>query len=129
MKKFLITGMAAGGVGAAAVLFFFDPNRVPIYPVCMFHEVTGLDCPGCGSLRAMHELLHGHLIAALHLNLFLVISLPLFGWFAFRCLWPGLNGKPVPTIRPLWIWLYVGAWIAWGVLRNLPIPLFAAFAP
>ncbi len=46
---------------AGIVLFCFDPERCGFYPICIFHQSTGLLCPGCGSLRAMHQLLHGHL--------------------------------------------------------------------
>lgn len=119
----------AGGLAVAAVLFFFNPSRVPIYPVCEFHEITGLDCPGCGSLRAMHQLLHGHLVIALHLNLFLVLSLPLYAWLGFRMVWQEFKGGRPVTIRPAWFWTYMALWLAFGILRNLPMPLFAAFAP
>jgi hypothetical protein len=36
-----------------------------------------LPCPGCGSLRAAHQLLHGNLSAAWALNKALLIGLPL----------------------------------------------------
>lgn len=129
MKTTAFTGAAAGGFAAALVLFFFDPARAPIYPVCPFHELTGLACPGCGSLRALHALLHGHWVVALHFNLLFVISLPLFAWFAFRYAWSKIRGGPGVAIRPFWLWLYAAAWIAFGILRNLPFPLFASLAP
>src|SRR5260370_36721099 len=61
---------------AGLILFLFDPNRYPFYPVCAFHKVTGLLCPGCGSLRAMHQLLHRHLAIAFHFNPLLITTLP-----------------------------------------------------
>lgn len=125
-------GLASGlmiGLAVAMVLFFCDPARVPIYPVCFFHRVTGLDCPGCGSLRALHELLHGNLAAALHFNAFLVLSLPVFAWLGFRFSAPGMKNEPVPAFRPVWLWLYLSAFLTFGILRDLPVPLFAAFAP
>ncbi len=60
---------------AAAVLFQFDPSRSAFYPGCMFHRMTGLLCPGCGSLRACHQLLHGHWAAAFHDNPLLILTL------------------------------------------------------
>jgi len=117
------------GLAVAAVLFFCDPVRVPIYPVCLFHQVTGLDCPGCGSLRALHELLHGNLAAALHFNAFLVLSLPVFAWLGFGFVWRELHQQPAMKIRPVWLWVYLAAFVTFGLLRDLPVPLFAAFAP
>ena len=129
MKKLLITAGFIGGAGAALVLYFFDPASVRIYPVCMFHQLTGLDCPGCGGLRAAHELLHGHVVAALHLNLLLVLSLPLFAWLGVRFLQGELRSRPQLTFRPVWVWVYLAAWVTFGIVRNLPVHLLASFAP
>lgn len=40
------------------VLFVVDPARHRVTPRCPIRTVTGFDCPGCGGLRAVHELLH-----------------------------------------------------------------------
>ena len=63
---------------AATVLFLFDPGQHGFYPRCGFHALTGWDCPGCGGLRAAHQLLHGHVAAAWALNP-LVLLLPVPG--------------------------------------------------
>ena len=68
--------LAAGLLGAAAVLFFFDPAIVRFYPRCPLHSLTGLDCPACGGLRAAHLLLHAQVRAAFALNPFLFFALP-----------------------------------------------------
>ncbi len=65
--------LLAGGV----VLFFFDPATTGFYPPCLFTTVFGRACPGCGSLRAVHQLLHGNLRAAWALNPMLTIVGPL----------------------------------------------------
>ena len=118
------------GFAIAVVLFVCDPSRVPIYPVCTFHRLTGLDCPGCGTLRAAHQLLHGNLSAALHFNALFVLSLPLLAWVGFRLVRRTRSDRPAtPAVRSKWIWWYVAAWIAFGVLRDLPLPFFASFAP
>jgi len=125
----LAAGVASTAVIAVTLLFLCDPARVPIYPVCQFHQWTHLDCPGCGSLRAMHALMHGNIGAALHLNFLLVLSLPAFGWLAFRFVERWVRGLPPLQIRPFWCWFYAGMWLLFGVLRNLPGPFFGSFAP
>jgi hypothetical protein len=118
------------GLAIAVILFVCDPSRVPIYPVCTFHRLTGLDCPGCGTLRAAHQLLHGHLAEALRFNALFVLSLPLLAWVGFRLARRSISGRPAtPAVRTSWIWWYVAAWIVFGVLRDLPLPFFASFAP
>ena len=62
---------------AASVLFFFDPAVYGFYPPCLFKTIFGHACPGCGSLRAMHQLLHGNVAAAWAMNKPIVVGLPL----------------------------------------------------
>lgn len=123
--------LLAGGIvvcaAGAAVYFLLDPTRVAIFPPCLFHEITGLDCPGCGAQRALHQLLHGNVIAAIRLNAMFVLSLPLLGWVGARFLVGYCTNTPV-NFRFRWWGLYIAAWIAFGILRNLPIAPFAWFA-
>jgi uncharacterized protein DUF2752 len=111
--------LAGAGSLALAILFFFDPARVPIYPLCVFHQLTGLDCPGCGSLRALHALLHGRLVEALHFNALTIASLPLLAWAAIRFARSRFADGPSFDVRPFWLWLYLSAWIVFGILRLL----------
>jgi hypothetical protein len=111
------------GVPAGFVLFRFDPSRWAFYPTCQFHRVTGLQCPGCGSLRALHQLLHGRVAAAFHFNALLVVCLPCLAWWAARMLMRLWRRQPLADgIRPAWLWCALTATLAFGVLRNLPLP-------
>jgi hypothetical protein len=64
-------------VALVIVLFVFDPTDSWFYPPCLFKTIFGAQCPGCGSLRAMHQLLHGNVAAAWALNKPIVFGLPL----------------------------------------------------
>ena len=55
--------LALGGL-VAAVWFRLGLPR----PVCLFHEWTGLPCPGCGSTRMLERLLSGDVVGALAWN-------------------------------------------------------------
>ena len=115
-------------IAVCAALFLFDPAEHAFYPQCFFHQATGLHCPGCGGLRAAHQLLHGHLLTALHLNGLAVLSLPLFvallgREFAGRR--RGVSSRPFVTGRI--IWCFVGILLLFTVLRNLAA--FAFLAP
>ena len=91
--------LVAGGVLAAtAYVAFVDPNQPGHFPLCPFKEITGLDCPGCGGLRAVHALTHGDLGTALDQNLLvtvLVLPLAVAAWVAWvlRCR-PGRAAAP-----------------------------------
>ena len=115
---------------AALVLFCFDPRQYHFYPVCFFHQTTGLLCPGCGALRAMHQLLHGHLAAAFRFNPVLIASLPFVFWAGARFALQKARHQPLSlSLRPAWLWLILAAVLVISVLRNLPGPLFALLRP
>ena len=113
------------------VLFVFNPADGSFYPPCLFHELTGLYCPGCGSLRAAHQLLHGNLPAAFGLNPMLVLSLPFLGyWFISRYVHAGRNRNSAGFIIPAFmIWLILLIIVSYWILRNLPFYPFTLLAP
>lgn len=71
---FAVIGLTVAVLGLGGVLFFCDPTQHVFYPVCLFHAMTGLDCPGCGATRAAYQLLHGHLLRALRDNALIQIG-------------------------------------------------------
>ncbi|RYP84971.1 DUF2752 domain-containing protein [Nocardioides guangzhouensis] len=90
--------------------------------------MTGLWCPGCGSLRAVNDLTHGDLPAAASSNLVLVLALPLVAaiWLAWlRRSWTGAPRRTtgVPTAL---VWLVVVPVLVFSVARNLPFGAWLA---
>lgn len=129
-SKLPLLVLGAAGIPLAlvgAVLFFFDPCRYHIYPTCLFHETTGLLCAGCGSTRALHELLHGHLATAFRFNPLLIASLPFLVWIGARQTIRKARNQPAALyIKPKWLWLVLGVLIAFTIVRNIPAMPFAS---
>ncbi len=116
--KWVVVG--AAGVAGIAVLFWFDPAQGGFYPVCMFHRTTGLLCPGCGGLRALHQMLHGHFAAAFQLNPLIFIGLPAAVVLGMRWLDSRVrNQKTARPIRTAWLWAGLLLLVAFGIGRNL----------
>ena len=67
----------AGTAAAVGYLAAVDPNSPGHYPVCPLKALTGYDCPGCGMLRATHDLAHGNIAGALDHNVLMVALVPL----------------------------------------------------
>ena len=78
VKRAIVIATFVVVVGSAIfLLFMLNPSQSPIFPRCPMLATTGLYCSGCGSLRALHQLLHGHFFAALALNPLMVVTLPI----------------------------------------------------
>ena len=113
--------LTAIGLGTAAVVFFFDPATNAFYPVCQFHRLTGLNCPGCGMTRALYALLHGNFSAALQDNALFVLTLGTLalrgGWF----LWNNFYRRSTGEIFPAkFLWPLLAVALTFTILRNLP---------
>lgn len=103
------------------MVFFFNPSTHGFYPVCMFHKVTGWNCPGCGATRSFYALLHGHFQMALKDNAFFIFCLGAMSvrgaWFAQRKFFD----KPAGHFFPAnWLWPLLIVALIFSVLRNLP---------
>lgn len=115
--------LAAGALAASAitVLALINPSEPGHYPLCPFRAMTGFDCPGCGSLRALHDLATGHPLSALDHNALTVLAVPFMvlawaGWLRRSAL--GLR-RPAP--QPRWVVLTLLALVVvWWIVRNLP---------
>jgi hypothetical protein len=114
---------AAGAVGLAALaLHVRDPHRDGAWGSCPFRLLTGLDCPGCGSLRAVHDLTGLDLVGAASSNLLLVAMVPLavlvWGRWVARA-WRG-GTRPLLSLRTPVVTAALAVVLAFAVLRNLP---------
>lgn len=116
----LATAFAVAGVAALGVLFFFDPAISQLFPPCPIHWSTGLYCPGCGSLRAMHLLLHGNFMGAIKMNPLMVASLPVMALLLIRPRWAYFKWLP---------WAAFIILIVYGIFRNIQLWPFELLAP
>lgn len=114
-RHYLWLGLAGGF--AAAVYFALDPAAHGWMPKCLFHTLTGYECPGCGSQRMLHALLHGDLAGAWRFNAFLLCSLPLLALYVYADLHPGRLNRLL--YHPVLVTSYVLLLAAWAIGRNL----------
>lgn len=106
---------------AAGIYFIFDPSEYVWFPKCVFHELTGLECPACGSQRAVHAILHGSVLEGLRLNPFIVISIPyaigLIIILIFKT--PFTARLRSKLLHPFVVYTYCFIFVAWWIVRNL----------
>ncbi len=112
---------------AVAVLLIFgfiyyaiDPSASTVFPRCAFLSLTGYKCPGCGTQRAIHALMHGNVVEAFKYNALLLVSIP---WIAL-CLYGETQRTRNPRLyarinAPLLMWIFLVLTVLWWLLRNI----------
>src|SRR5688572_5675450 len=115
-------------MAGAAYLFVFEPGKSGFFPACPFRLLTGFTCPGCGTTRALHQILHGDFAAAFMLNPLLLLGLPFvllallrYSVIVLRGGVPRPNALPAPYIYALFV-VIVSFW----VFRNTPFYPFVS---
>lgn len=125
-RTLMWAALTAAGLLAGAALYLFNPAESRLFPPCPFHALTGWQCPGCGSLRAAHCLLHGEFIAAFRLNPLMLLFSPFVAYGLLAGLWNSTFTKPLPVVRlpARWIWAILIVIVLYGIARNLPFMPF-----
>ena len=102
--------------------YFVNPtaNGHPLQ--CPWHLLTGTRCPACGTQRALHALVHGHVAQSLSYNYFFILSIPyalivvLVSWYNFN---HRLDGLKRIAFHPITLRAYVVLFFVWWIGRNL----------
>lgn len=129
--RYALAAMAAASAGAGVwLLRAFDPNAPGnLFLPCLFRQFTGLYCPGCGTTRALHALVHGDLGGFIAMNPLLAVVAP--GLLVVTAHGMGYRLRLPPALMDVllgarfWLILIFGYWVA----RNLPWWPFSWLAP
>jgi hypothetical protein len=115
-------------IAGAVYLFVFEPGKSGFFPACPFRLLTGFTCPGCGTARALHQILHGHFDTAFTLNPLLILAIPflLFAFMRYSVIVmrggvPRRNALPAPYIYAIFF-IILSFWI----FRNTPFYPFVS---
>jgi hypothetical protein len=114
------------GIAATAfvltLLYQFNPVETAYSPKCIFHVMTGLNCPGCGMQRFLHAFMHGNFLEAIQYNYILIFLIPYLLFFGTeRFLLSGERQERWKTIiegRAMTIILMIIA-PSWFIIRNV----------
>jgi hypothetical protein len=118
---FVVVVLGATAIGAGTMVFFFNPSTHGFYPVCLFHSLTGLNCPGCGMTRALYALLHGDFRLALKDNVLFLASIAGLAAWSARYFFLKMRNQPATfLLPPKLLWTFLGLAVVFAVLRNLP---------
>ncbi len=118
-------------IGLAFFYFMVNPSGVDYLPKCPLYTTTGIYCPGCGSQRATHDLLHLNFKGVMRHNLLYLLALIFLGYHAVIRIankflnkhWKSLLNHPK---TPLVVLVII---ILFWILRNLAFAPFNWLAP
>ncbi len=117
LKKILLAVLA---LSVTAFYFFWNPTENHFLPSCLFKNITGFYCPGCGGQRAFHAILHGDFTEAFHDNFLIFIIIPI----AFYKIILEMNGsasKDVFILGRKRIWIFLSLLFFFTIIRNVPL--------
>ena len=108
--------------------FYYNPSYSNFFPRCIFHSLTNLDCPGCGSQRAIHALLNGNVLAAADYNLLVILFLPFLGYSAIAAIANAFFHRSWNQnifYSPAFVKIVLLVVLLFWILRNIPLGPFS----
>lgn len=110
-------------LGVAFIACIYHPSTPVKMISCPFREVTRFYCPGCGTIRALTQLIQGNIFKAISHNIFAVLFFPLLVWTILSNISIVLTGKPLPKLElpSKYIWVIFWMLILFTVGRNVPL--------
>lgn len=119
VKVIAITMACILAVVSAALFISFIGRGIP----CFFNDITGLQCPSCGSTRAAIALLRLDFKRAFSLNAMFPLEFGyIFYLYALLCINYIKKGRPSFTSPSGLAWIDYSAlvlFIGWGIVRNI----------
>lgn len=116
-NKLIKTGLA----GVVCLAYYFLLTHFNIGIPCLFHEITGLLCPGCGITRMIVSISHLDFVSAFYYNPVIFVSSPLILYFVIRLYISWLTSKPykLNLFENILLYMIIATLIIFGIIRNL----------
>jgi len=131
-KKYILYIVAIPAVLGLLVYFFnYSPGESGFFLKCPLKHFIGIYCPGCGSQRALHSLLHLEFGKVASLNFLFLPALGVFIYNLFVRIYNHFSQKQLvnylykPNFPKVVLAIVIIFWIA----RNIPIKPFSFLAP
>ena len=93
----------------------FTAFKIP----CLFFEITGLSCPGCGITRMLTQFLQFKFDKGVAFNYFLGFTLPVVVFIILMMSYYYIYNKKYSKWFNALLFVYLIALILWGIVRNI----------
>ncbi|WP_128332002.1 DUF2752 domain-containing protein [Apibacter sp. HY039] len=129
IKLFLILCL---GIVLLSLYYIINPTDGDFFPECPIHKFTGIYCPGCGSQRTLHFLLHLDLYNALKYNPLIVILSPFLLYISSVMIYNFIFNKQCRVkilYNNTFVIFFFSMILIYTILRNIPCKPFCYLAP
>lgn len=104
-----------------AYLIKYVFNTFSVSVPCLFHEITGFYCPGCGMTRAVYSFMELDIKSGFRNNFLLVLLIPVAIYYLIKFIYYFINGKVINNgsfINQKMVAFLLFVTILFGILRN-----------
>ncbi len=101
--------------------YYFINKYFGFYIPCVFYEITGFKCPGCGITHMLFDLINFRFLEAFYDNPLVFIYLPfIIGYYIYNIYLYIQNKKDKIFIKiPYYVWgILIIITILYGIVRN-----------
>jgi len=112
--------------------YFFNPLQESFFPKCIIKSCTGFYCTGCGSQRAIHQLLHLNILKALQYNAFLTLTFPFLLVLVYNLIYNFIfdtKKRIMILYNNTFVISFFSLMLLFTILRNIPYYPFSLLAP
>ena len=116
-------------------IYFYQNNPTTgegIFLRCPSNLIFGIHCPGCGTQRALHHLLHFEIREALRYNALFVVSFPVLIYGFLLMMYNFIFGtkKTIPFLTNKFVIIGLLVFVLlFGILRNVSVYPFTLLSP
>ena len=101
------------------ILYYFVVRYTDLGLECYLKKVTGFDCPSCGVTRMIISASRLDFARAFRYNRFMFVSFPFVVGEVIYFIYINEAKKPVNKINQKIIFIWLGLFVLYGVLRNI----------
>ncbi len=130
-KIIFIVGIVIILFGVLSLYFFINPSEYNFFPKCPLYSYTGIYCAGCGSQRAIHQIINGNILTGIRHNYLLILVFAVLSYKAGLFVLNTIFNKTYSDIfhRSLVTKVILVLVLLFWALRNINLFPFTELAP